>query len=83
MSGSSMPVEFCCACRNRHDPMDKDQCKSLGTGDIRVKRSSTKMPKTNTKDSVSDLEASASALSLEERRKKISTVSTENKLYWR
>ena len=27
------------------------------------------MPKTNTKDSVSDLEASASALSLEERRK--------------
>ena len=58
-------------CGNRHKPMDQDSCRSIGTGETIATKSSTKMPTTKTKESVSELKVSGSALSLEERRERL------------
>ena len=64
----TMPVEFCYACGNQHDPTDTDLCKSLVASESRTTRSSAKMAKAMAKDPVTEIEASVSSLSLEERR---------------
>ena len=45
-----MPIEFCCACDNRHDPADLDSHKCIGASDSRTTRSSAKMAKTSTQE---------------------------------
>ena len=68
-----MPIEFCLVCGSRHDPLDSVICTSNITGsqDSRTSRSSSRMAKAASKESIAELESSISSMTLEEQRKQI------------